>query len=71
MSGHTGILETDIMCFSIPSPKSKRQEIIDIFTDSGITIGEVSEKLGVSTDVVSSVIFLNIGTYTYLPKESK
>ena len=52
-------------------PKAKRQEIINLFMAGGITIKEVGEKLGVDSDVVGSVIFLNIKQYSYMPEESQ
>ena len=52
-------------------PQAKRQEIIDTFMAGGITIAQVGEKLGISSEVVGSVIFLNIEQCSYMPSHSK
>ena len=49
--------------------KEQRQKCIDLF-HTGITIGEVGEKLGIDSKVVGDVIYLNIGQASYLRSES-
>ena len=49
--------------------KETRQDIINTF-NTGITIGEVGERLGIDSKIVADVIYLNIAQASYLRSET-
>jgi len=50
--------------------KEKRNEVLSLWRKGGISIGEVAEKLQISSDVVGDVIYLNIQEVSMLRHES-
>ena len=51
-------------------PIEKRQEILDTFRKGGITIGEVSEKFKIDSNIVGHIITDNIKAYHYLGEKA-
>ena len=54
---------------AIEIPRSKRQEVLDTFK-KGLSIGEVGKKLKINSQVVSTIIYYNIGNVKILKSES-